>query len=88
MPGAIHHDAAVAGATGHQPRDRVGDARIIDRVLAMRAAILHEIAAALQVTEKLVLQIEPAMIRTDSNLDIFPHLAVNFFSYSPDKIKR
>jgi hypothetical protein len=46
----------------------------------MGAAILHEIAAALQVTEKLILQFEPAMVRTDGNLKVFPHGDANVFS--------
>ena len=68
--GAVDHDAAVALPAGHQPRHRVGNARIIDGILAVGAAILDQTALVAQQAEKLILQLEPAMVRADGNLKV------------------
>ena len=50
--GAVDHDAGVGFAARHRPRHRRGDVRIVDRLGAVGAEIVHRQAAAAQVPSR------------------------------------
>src|SRR6185369_4352001 len=65
LPAAADDDAAVGVTRGDPPRDVGADRRIVDRRVAVRAAIVDAMAEARQRDDEVFLQREPRVIGAD-----------------------
>src|SRR5690242_19549199 len=66
--GPVHDDAESHRTRRNELGDFTSDARIVDRVLAVRTVIAHGVAALAQVRFQLFLEVESAVIGAECEL--------------------